>query len=65
MTGEQQWRQASACTDTGCVSLAALPDGIGVRNSRHPDAGALVLGRPVMVTWLDAVRAGHLDDLTA
>jgi hypothetical protein len=65
MTGERQWRQASACTDTGCVSLAADPAGVAVRNSRRPGAGTVVLGPAEFRAWLDAVRAGDLDDLTA
>lgn len=42
-----QWRTASRSASNGgeCVEVAALADGIGVRDSKAPEAGHLTLGR--------------------
>ncbi|MEV5824080.1 DUF397 domain-containing protein [Spirillospora sp. NPDC052242] len=40
------WRKASRSVDgtsAQCVEIAALPDGIGVRDSKDPEAGHLIL----------------------
>ncbi|MEV3922966.1 DUF397 domain-containing protein [Actinomadura coerulea] len=40
------WRKARRSDDQGgaCVELAALPQGVGVRDSRDPDGPKLLLG---------------------
>lgn len=45
MTGV--WRKSSRSTTQGgeCVEVAALLDGIGLRDSKRPEAGRLVLSR--------------------
>jgi Domain of unknown function (DUF397) len=64
-----QWRTSSfTSTGTGnggtCVEVAALPDGrIAVRNSNHPDAGAVLFTRAEMAAWIKGVKAGEFDDL--
>ncbi len=64
-----QWRKSSF-TDTGignggmCVEVGALLDGrIAVRNSNHPDAGAVHFSRAEMDAWIKGVKAGEFDDL--
>lgn len=64
-----QWR-TSSFTDSGtsnggsCVEVAALPDGrIAVRNSNHPNAGAVFFTRAEMRAWIKGVKAGEFDDL--
>ena len=64
-----QWR-TSSFTDTGtgnggtCVEVAALPDGrVAVRNSNHPDAGAVFFTRAEMHAWIKGVKTGEFDDL--
>ena len=46
-----QWRKSTHSAGTGgeCVELAALPSGVGARDSRNPHAGHLTLS-------LDAFR---------
>ncbi|MGP4022403.1 DUF397 domain-containing protein [Actinomadura sp. 3N407] len=41
------WRKASRSTSTGgeCVELAEFPEGIGIRDSKHPGGPKLVVGR--------------------
>ncbi len=65
-----QWRMSSFCGDTGganggsCVEVAALPDGrVAVRNSNHPDAGAVLFTRAEMHAWIKGVKASEFDDL--
>ena len=45
MTGV--WRKSSRSTNQGgaCVEVAALLDAIGLRDSKDPEAGLLVLSR--------------------
>lgn len=64
-----QWRKSSF-TDSGtsnggmCVEVAALPDGrIAVRNSNHPDAGAVCFTGAEMHAWIKGVKSGEFDDL--
>ncbi|TDC63120.1 DUF397 domain-containing protein [Actinomadura sp. GC306] len=41
------WRKSSHSGSTGgeCVELAALPEGVGIRDSKNPDGPKLLLGR--------------------
>ncbi len=63
-----QWRVSSFCEDGECsggtcVEVAALPDGrVAVRNSNHPDAGAVLFTRTEMDAWIKGVKAGEFDD---
>lgn len=64
----QHWRKSTFSTDNSggddCVEVTVLPDGlIGLRDSKHPDAGHLTFPRPEMAAWLQAARTGELDDL--
>ncbi|WP_131770578.1 DUF397 domain-containing protein [Candidatus Protofrankia californiensis] len=48
-----------------CVEVAALEDGrIAVRNSNHPDRGAVFFTRTEMDAWIKGVKAGEFDDMT-
>lgn len=63
------WRKSSFTEEGGsnggtCVEVAALPDGrIAVRNSNHPDAGAVFFTRAGMDAWIKGIKAGEFDDL--
>lgn len=59
------WRKSSfSGYDGECVTVAALPGGIGVRDSKQPEAGTLVLSREQFAGWVASIRAGEFDDLT-
>jgi hypothetical protein len=65
---QAQWRTSSysnaESTDATCVEVAALTDGrIAVRNSNHPDAGAVLFTCTEMDAWIKGVKAGEFDDL--
>lgn len=62
MTNER-WRKSSYSDDTGgnCVELAETDDGILLRNSNHPDDGALTLTRAELAAWLKRCKAGEYD----
>lgn len=58
------WRKAARSTgaNTGCVEVAAnLNGGTAVRDSKHPDLGALVLTRSAFATFLADLKAGRYD----
>ncbi|MGH3477214.1 MAG: DUF397 domain-containing protein [Pseudonocardiaceae bacterium] len=63
------WRKSSFSGSGGagsgnCIELASLADGtIALRNSNHPDAGALVFTRTEMHAWIKGCKAGEFDDL--
>jgi len=65
---EVRWRTSSFSNGDDfngtCVEVAALPDDrIAVRNSNHPDAGAVFFTRAEMDAWIKGVKAGEFDDL--
>ncbi|MBW8482967.1 DUF397 domain-containing protein [Actinomadura parmotrematis] len=53
------WRKASRSGPEGnaCVELAELGGAIGVRDSKAPDAGHLVLTRPTLARLVAAVKS--------
>lgn len=57
------WRKASASAHNGgCVEVAVnLPAITAVRDSKRPEAGALVLDRPVFAAFLADIRRGRHD----
>ena len=62
------WRKSSFSGggDSGadCVEVTPLVDGrIAVRNSNHPDKGAILFTRAEMRAWVAGVKAGEFDDL--
>ena len=63
MTGT--WRKSSYSTAEGqCAEVAALPGGgVGVRDSKNPQGGALRLPSATWRTFLDAIKAGKFDRL--
>ncbi|MFD9896030.1 DUF397 domain-containing protein [Amycolatopsis sp. NPDC059027] len=60
------WRKSTFSAGNGeCVEVAPLPDGrIAMRNSNHPDAGAVFFTRAEMSAYLNGVKSGEFDDLT-
>lgn len=60
-----RWRTSSFSDRGNCVAVAHLDDGrVGVRNSNHPEAGTLAFPPAAVGAWIDAIRAGELDDLS-
>ncbi|WP_083734673.1 DUF397 domain-containing protein [Actinomadura sp. CNU-125] len=57
------WRRSSRSTGNGnnCVELADLGEGVGVRDSKAPHAGALLLPREAWREIAERVKAGDLD----
>lgn len=56
------WRKSSFSYHEDCVETAALPDGVGVRDSKDPEGGTLVLSREQFAGWVAAVKAGEFDE---
>jgi hypothetical protein len=60
------WRKSSYSGANGgsCVEVAELGDNvIAVRNSNHPDAGAVFFTPAEIDAFLLGVKAGEFDDL--
>jgi len=57
------WRKASLSSHNGgCVEIAAnLPGVVAVRDSKRPEAGAHVVGRPAFAAFLADARNGRYD----
>lgn len=59
------WTKSSFSVDAAkCVEIARDGDLVHVRNSQHPDRGALALLSPTMAAFVRACAVGELDDLT-
>ncbi|AUS78381.1 DUF397 domain-containing protein [Actinoalloteichus sp. AHMU CJ021] len=59
------WRKSSFSDAGGnCVEVAPLRDGrIAVRNSKQPEAGAVLFTPAEMDAWIKGCKAGEFDDL--
>jgi hypothetical protein len=56
------WRKArSSGHNGGCVEVANLPGAIAVRDSRHPEGGAHVVGRAAFAEFIADVKAGRYN----
>lgn len=57
------WRKAAlSAQNGGCVEVAAnLPGVTAVRDSKRPESGAHVIGRPAFATFLKDVQGGRYD----
>lgn len=53
---EARWRKSSFSQYEACVTVAELPGGVGVRDSKQPDGEALVMSRRQFAAWLASVR---------
>lgn len=61
---QANWRKArrSSTSNGGCVEIAAnLPDVIAVRDSKRPEGGAHVVGRPAFAAFLADALSGRYD----
>ncbi|MBW8485774.1 DUF397 domain-containing protein [Actinomadura parmotrematis] len=59
MSDAPRWRKSSKSNTTGtgdCVELARLPLGIGVRDSKAPSAGHLVLTPTALVALAEHLK---------
>ncbi|MGI8336878.1 DUF397 domain-containing protein [Actinomadura scrupuli] len=55
------WRKSSRSGGGGtggqeCVELAALPGGIGIRDSKHPDAGHITLDHEAFARLVKRIK---------
>ncbi|MGI5151440.1 DUF397 domain-containing protein [Plantactinospora sp. CA-294935] len=62
-SGRPVWRKSSASLNGDCVEVASLPDGVGVRDSKNPDGGALRFTRSQWRAFLLGPGRGESVDL--
>jgi hypothetical protein len=57
------WRKSTRSDTSGnaCVEAAQLPDGVGLRDSKNPDAGHLTVSPGAFGSLLGRIRAGEFD----
>ncbi|NVI90106.1 DUF397 domain-containing protein [Actinomadura sp. BRA 177] len=58
------WRKSSysgGSTDEMCVELGEIAGGVGIRDSRDPDGGRLVVPGDQFGRLLHRIKAGALD----
>jgi hypothetical protein len=56
------WRKARRSQHNGgCVEVANLGEVVAVRDSKHPEAGAHVVGRSAFAAFLADAKAGRFD----
>jgi hypothetical protein len=59
-----QWRKSSrsgGVNDNACVELAQFAEGVGIRDSKDPDGGALSLTGTQFAALLRNVKRNELD----
>jgi hypothetical protein len=57
------WRTAKDCNIGECVQVAAIPGGIGIRDSKDPDGPTLSYSHGEFAVFAAGVKAGDFDDL--
>jgi hypothetical protein len=58
------WIKASASNQNGaCVELAALADGVAMRDSKDPNRPALRYTREELAAFIAGAKAGEFDHL--
>ena len=57
------WRKASMSSQNGgCIEVAAnLPGVTALRDSKHPEGGAHIVGRAAFAAFLADLKAGRFD----
>lgn len=60
---EPKWRTSSFTDNGKCVAVADV-GAVLVRNSNHPDRGALTVDREAFAAFVDGCAAGEVDDLS-
>ncbi|MFG2037974.1 DUF397 domain-containing protein [Dactylosporangium sp. NPDC048998] len=54
------WRRANVCGNTTCVEIAAVADGILVRDSEDPEGARLAFGTADWRAFIAGLRLGTL-----
>lgn len=62
---ELRWQKSSFSSFTGCVEVAAVPDGVVVRDSKNPDMGRQFYSTHEWRAFLNGVRNGEFDHFLA
>ena len=55
------WRKSNGSGDGNCVEVAALPDGVAVRDSKDPSGPMLQFDRTAWASFIDGIRSGDFE----
>jgi hypothetical protein len=59
-----RWRKSSfSTTASNCVELADVGSAVLMRDSKHPEGGALGFTRAELAAFVAGAKAGEYDDL--
>jgi hypothetical protein len=61
---EHAWRRAKSCNAGNCVEVAAIDDGVAIRDSKNPNGEILRYSSSEWTSFLEAAKAGEFDHLT-
>jgi hypothetical protein len=63
MLTEAVWRKSARSSPSGdnCVEVAFLPGGVAVRDSKNPDAGALLFTEEEWNAFVAGAKEGEFD----
>ncbi|NJP24890.1 DUF397 domain-containing protein [Microbispora hainanensis] len=56
-----EWRVSSRCSGGNCVQFAQVTEGVALRDSKNPDAGALYYSLQEWHAFVAAAKAGAYD----
>lgn len=56
-----EWHKSTFSAANGCVEVAALDDGVAVRNSKELGGSVLLFSRHEWAAFVGGVRAGEFD----
>jgi hypothetical protein len=60
-TPQAAWRRSSRSGGGNCVEVAVLVAGVGVRDSKAPDAGHLAFNSRAWAAFVTRAKSGHYD----
>jgi hypothetical protein len=63
MTAHPIWRSAISCTGGQCIQVAAIGNGVAIRDSKNPAGAILVYSTEEWETFVAGAKNGDFDDL--
>jgi Domain of unknown function (DUF397) len=62
MSSKPKWRKSSRSNNqSACVELSVTSTRAGIRDSKNPEGGALIINHAQLTTFLERIRRGQHD----